>query len=198
MIRFRHLVIIGMILFTCEVYADAGLSLEAQRVQAAYTKLLSASSNPTNQLAYLNAFPCTYNEFISIFMPPDFKQLYDGHEYIFALDEIGKVFPEQTLSKLLPLETTARWNADAVNYLQHVTINLAMANPKIFIRTLSRLKKNDQYGVVKFLADGIEGPHPVFLQLIERIERSGQISLAKQMRKEVSVSTKRADHEHGR
>ena len=192
----RNLVIISFLFLACE--ANAGLSIEAQRVQTAYTKLLAASSNPSTQLSYLDAFPGTFTEFMSVFMPPDFKQLYDGHEYIFALNDIGKALPEQTLNKLLPLETAAHWNADAVNYLQEVTINLAMANPKLFIRTLSRLRKKDQDGVVKFLADGIEGPHPSFLELAKKIESIGQTLLAKQMRKEANISKKRADHEHGR
>lgn len=75
----RNLVVICILLFACEAYA--GLSIEAQRLQTAYTKLLAASSNPTTQLAYLDSFPSTYTEFMSVFMPSDFKQLYDGHEY---------------------------------------------------------------------------------------------------------------------
>ena len=192
----RNLAVAGILLFAFE--ANAGLSLEAQRVQVSYTKLLAAPSDPTTQLAYLDEFPATYTEFLSVFMPPDFKQLYDGREYIFALDDIGKAFPEQTLRKLLPLETAAHWDADAVNYLQYVTLNLAVAYPQFFVRTLSKLSRKEQDGVIKFLADGIEGPHPSFLKLADRIESAGQTSLAKQMRKEANISKKRADNEHGR
>jgi len=178
--------------------ANAGLSSEAERVQKSYAKLVSSPNDPATQLAYLEAFPQTHDEFMTVFMPPDFKQLYDGHEYVYALRDIGTAFPEKTIELLLRIVATARWNADAVNYLQNVTLGIAFSNPQLFVRCLIALAKREQDGVVRFLADGIEGPKPSFLELADRIEEVGQALLAKRMREEAQISKERADHEHGR
>lgn len=179
--------------------AKAGLLPEAQKVQAAYTKLTSEPSNASNQLAYLVAFPNNYEEFMSVFMPSDFKQLYgDSHEHFLLLADIGKQFPEQTLDRLLPIEAIARWDADALNDLQEVTISIAMDNPKIFAKCLFKQSKMKRDGVVQFLADGIEGPHPFLGELANRVERAAHVSLAKQIRHEAAISTKRANREHER
>ena len=174
------------------------LSTASERVKAAHAVLATAPSDVTAQRAFLAAFPSNFPGFLAVFMPPDFDQLYDGHEYIYPLADIGKSLPKETMEKLLKIETRGKWDADAPNYLQDVTLTLANTDTNVFLASLARLKATEQLGVIAFLAAGIEGPHPAFITLALQVEHAGQLKLAKRMRKEAELSQAEADREHGR
>ena len=180
--RRREFVICVAALTLSASVSAAELSDPAQRVKNAYAALVKAPSERNVQLAYLAAFPADFATFLAVFMPKDFKQLYDGHDYVFALSDIGNVLPEQTFAKILKIESTAKWQADAPNYLQHVSIKLALQHPRQFVSGLGRLSPSEQNGVIEFLVDGPHRPTEDFKKLTEELKRLGYVPESKQLR----------------
>jgi hypothetical protein len=174
------------------------LSPSSQRVKAEFSALTNSPTTAATEEAYLAAFPSDFREFMAIFMPPDFGQLYDGHEYIAPLQSIGESHPEEVMMKLLHLGAAATWDADAPNYLQEVTLTLAMSHTHVFVTTYSGLSEKEKKGLLTFLADGNEGPKPSFGALATRVEKSHHPELATRMLEEAKASQEAADHAHSR
>jgi hypothetical protein len=174
------------------------LSPESERVRDAHAALMGAPNSADAQKAYLAAFPSSFREFLSIFMAPDFGQLYDGHDYIASLNGIGEAWPKETMRKLLKLGSDGTWDADAPNYLQDVTLTLSIAHATVFVASYSNLTMKEQEGLLTFLADGNEGPHPSFVALAAAVEKSGNSQLAKRMSGAAKASRTQADREHSR
>jgi hypothetical protein len=178
--------------------AGPELSPASERVKAAFSALSKSPTTAATQEAYLAAFPTDFREFMAIFMPPDFGQLYDGHEYIAPLRSIGEARPKEVMTKLLHLGAGGTWDADAPNYLQDVTLTLAISHTDVFITTYSGLSEKEKKGLLAFLADGIEGPSPSFGALATQVEKSRHPELVTRMLKEAKASQEAADHAHRR
>lgn len=192
--RRAFLTLLAVALYADGAAGESDLSAAAQRVKTAHVHLMSAPSDPTAQRAYLAAFPSDFAAFRAMFMPKDFKQLYDGHDYVFALSDIGKALPEETFAKMLGIEATAKWDADAVNYLQHVTITLAQQQPKAFVSRFNALSQSEQRGVVTFLADGPHRPTASLIELTAQLEKGGYKAVAKQLREAAELRRARGEH----
>ena len=196
--KHRHYLALLAVLPTAVLAAEPKLIPAAERVKVAFVKLSKAPRDLSVQRAYLAAFPNNASEFMAVFMPADFGQLYDGHDYISALTSIGKALPEETMIKGLTIGAGAKWDADAPNYLQNILLDLAVANPKVFVSSLSSLDGPGQTNALTFLADGTEGPNEEFITLATQMKKAGRPDLTKRMLKEAQESQKRADHDHGR
>jgi hypothetical protein len=178
--------------------AGQALSPASARVKAAFLALSRSPNSAETQEAYLVAFPADFREFMAIFMPPGFDQLYDGHEYIAPLRYIGDARPKEAMTKLLRLGAGGMWDADAPNYLQDVTLTLAIAHTDVFVATYSELSAKEQMGLLVFLAGGIEGPHPSFIALATQVKKSRHPELATQMLEGAKASQDASDHAHRR
>lgn len=171
-----------MMVIWSNAYASE-LSASARKVKTAYDAFTELPSERNVQIAYLEAFPNDFETFLAVFMPKDYKQLYDGQEYVYALFDIGKVLPEQTLKLMMQIETTGKWDADAPNYLQHITINLGKMYPKEFVDSLTELSSLDQKGVINFLVDGPHRPTKSYQKLTDLLKKLGYLGIAKQLRR---------------
>jgi hypothetical protein len=169
---------------------------EARRVKSAYGAFAAQPSRVETQSAYLEAFPADYATFMAVFMADGFGQLSDGsYEYIQALDKIGRSLPEETFRKVLKIESLAHWDADGINFLQEVTLKLALARPKAFAAALEALRPAERRGVAGFLADGPHGPPEETLGLAAKLEVAGASAFASLLRQEAELSESRS-HDH--
>lgn len=178
----------GFLLFTLTTIAG-DLSKESVLVKGAYEKLLTNPSDLEIQKEYLKAFPDDFNVFLAVFMPEDFGQLYDRHDYINALFNIGTGLPRETFKKILRIETTAKWDADAVNYLQRVTLELALKYTNEFAKEFKILNPNEQKGVAGFLMDGPHGSNRRSIRLKEHLQKTGHSDIAELLQKAEKQST---------
>lgn len=70
------------------------LSPKSKRVKAAWEALNKQPDSKQLQLAYLNAFPVNKRDFIAVFEPDDFKQLYSGSKkYIDSFAALADIIP---------------------------------------------------------------------------------------------------------
>lgn len=112
----------------CANTSKMSAELEQLRLRA------EANQTASDEIAYLNAFPKTFNAFKFTFYGKninDLGELYDKHmEHLNLLDRLSKKYPDQVLSIWLSVATNGIWEADAIGILQHQLITYAANNTK--------------------------------------------------------------------
>lgn len=107
---------------------------EAKEIKLAFENLEKNPQSSTYQETYFNVFPDKADLFRKVFASPKFDQLYDGHLYIFQLNDLSQKYPEKIGSKLIGLCVgLKKWEVDAVGYIQNVTMEFANKNYKNFV-----------------------------------------------------------------
>src|SRR5690242_686618 len=100
------------------------LSSESLNVKTAFDQMKSHPDSSHKNI-YIKSLPDNYTTFSRIFDPPNFGELYDSSsEYIFVLDTISEIFPNEVCNKLLALAVNGEnylirspFIADATVYL---------------------------------------------------------------------------------
>jgi len=190
-------VITLMITLVLPVFASeqfSSLSDNSLRVKNAYEEFVQNPEDKSIQLAYLDAFPSDFVTFMAVFMPRGFGQLYDGHEYVEAIYEIGQDLPTPTMQKILKVAVSGKWDADAPNYLQGTIIGLAKLNPEVFAKEFSVLTEVEQTEVIHFLVDGPHRPTSRFVNLTEEMQTMGYMDIAAKMNKAADIARRNSGH----
>ena len=160
----------------------AGLSADSTRLVAAHAALAKDPSSKDTQRTYIDSFPSTGSSFLAVFMPADFGQLYSTADtYVSELGRIGERFPDLVFTKSLRIAHSLKWDADAVNFLQGMIIDLATSRPKEFSAAVSALPKQHQDGALGFLVSGPHRPTKEFYALISEVRASGNAALASRL-----------------
>jgi hypothetical protein len=173
------------------------LTAESRTVKQAFSALNVKPSSKQAQLAYLRAFPNTKAAFLRVFMDvPNFGQLYnESHEYIAALQRISKAYPQEVLRKCFAVGKDLTWDADAVGYLQHATVEIGVASPRTFAEEARKLTAPEQLKLFRFLAD-VES-HRDYIHyplLMKRLTETGASDLAAKLRR---AKERRIKEPHG-
>lgn len=149
-------------------------------VRASYSALKAKPTTAQAQLGYLQAFPKSGDKFLRIFMDaPTYGQLYDGHEYIEALERLGKTYPTQVLNTCFSIEKKLSRTSDAVAYLADAMVKLGIAHPQIFTAEAKHLAAVDQMALCRFLADEEDIEHDTaYEQLLKRLRQTGAMGLS--------------------
>jgi len=157
------------------------LSTKSKQVKSAYSQLKERPDSKTYQLNYISIFPSDTAQFLRVFAPPDFSQLNDGFDYIEGFFSLAKNHPVAVISKAVDIGKDLKWNADAVNYLQHGIVELGNKYTRLFIQKINSLNPKEQTNLITFLAD-VENHHayPEYKQLIRAINDAGEKGLADQ------------------
>ena len=176
--------------------ATEGLSPESARLVAAQIALAKDPSSKSLQRKYIEAFPATSASFLAVFMPANFGPLYaEANELVPELGRVGEQFPVEVLRKCLLIARSLKWDADGVNYLQQMMLELASKKPNEFSAALASLKNSEQSGALGFLVSGPHRPSPQFEILITKVRESGDISLAARL---TTIAKRRKSQEpHG-
>jgi len=128
---------------------------ESQTIKTAYDNLLKNPDNKEIQKQYINDFPDNTDVFKKVFHSSTFDQLYMvSHLYILKLAELSKNFPVLVGDKLIKLCIGLKeWDADAIGYIQHVTMGYANSNYSDFTQLIKKLNNYDLDTLATFLAD---------------------------------------------
>lgn len=129
------------------------LSVESKKVKNAFTELIRTGYTSASMLNYIECFPSDTQTFLPMFASEKFDQLYDGHEYIDALEKCGGRYPKEVIRKCINIGKDLAWDADAVAYLQDASVRLAFSNPSIFAQEYHNLSSTGKNGLIAFYAD---------------------------------------------
>ncbi len=169
---------------------------EAKKLRWAFEKLVSDPASEANQADYVAAFPSNTKTFLDVFSPKQFDQLYENsHKYMEALEQCGKLFPEVVVDKCINIGKHLVWDADAVGYLQKLSVRLASNNPRIFADKYKGLKISEQDSLINFYAD-VEN-HSAFKtyqELIDVLNSSGQTEISSKL--EAARSKRKRGNDH--
>ena len=150
------LIFFFLLVISYGAFSRAPLLPASKRMKAAYTAWKKQPKSSAQQQAFINAFPTTKKVFLAVFYSNDFGQLYDGHEYFVALDEISISYPNQVIQLCVGLGKTHPQGSDAISYLHETSIKLALAYPQLFASKVAYLTTAERLELFHFLAD-VEG-----------------------------------------
>jgi len=156
------------------------LSPKSEQVKAAWEALSKQPDSKQLQLAYLKTFPSNKRNFIAVFAPDNFKQLYDNsHVYIESFAGLAKQYPTEVIDKSVNIGKDLKWDADAIGDLQHAIVEMGIGNTVIFSKKLKSLTAIQQSHLAIFLADeeGIKHDR-TYQELIDALTKIGEKSLA--------------------
>lgn len=128
---------------------------EAQKIKTAFEQLDKEPDSKEIQKKYIEIFPDDSDIFKKVFDSPKFDQLYkDSHIFIFKLAELSESNPDEVGQKLVKLCIGfKKWDADAIGYVQHVTISYANSHYNNFMKIIKGLKQQNLVILATFLAD---------------------------------------------
>ncbi len=171
------------------------LSPQAETLQQRLAALQAQPHDRAVQTQYLEAFPKDLASFTRLFDPPDFSELYDGHDYIVALQEIAKDQPVVVGKLLIRLSKDAHKDADALTWLQVVTADYAATHTAQFVKLLRARSKAEIARLIRYLAD-VENhyAYPEYPVIIASLRKLGEGDLARQFEKAKRERMKRRDH----
>jgi hypothetical protein len=167
---------------------------EGQKLKQAYEKLVIDSFNPKLQINYVEAFPSDTGIFLKIFASPKFDQLYDGFQYIFLFEQCGRLFPKEVIGKCIDIGKNLRWDADAVGYLQRISINLATRNIPEFVAKYNSLSEKKRDDLLNFYADMEDPTFKGFQDLIDELKSVGETSITFKLEKARTDRMQRQHH----
>lgn len=163
------------------VGAEKKLSSQAQELKSSLAILQANSMDKSAQTKYLQKFPKDILTFRRLFDPPDFSELYDGHEYILVLSDLAQDQPVQVGELLIGLSKDAPQGADALSHLRQVTAEFGVNNTAMFAKLLHSRSEKEISKVIWYLAD-VENHHayPEYPQIIQNLKKIGETKLAQQ------------------
>jgi len=156
------------------------LSPQSKEVKAAWEALNKQPDSKQLQLAYLKVFPSNKRDFVAVFEPDDFKQLYSGGEkYIDSFAALAKNYPGAVIDKSINIGKDLQWEADGIGQLQGAIVVMGVNNTIIFSKRLKLLTVIQQSRLIKFLADedGIKHDQ-TYQELINGLIKIGEKALA--------------------
>jgi hypothetical protein len=128
---------------------------ETQKIKATFEQLHEEPDSKQIQKKYVEIFPDDAVIFKKVFDSPKFDQLYTvSHTFIYKLAELSESYPDEVGRKLVTLCVGLKeWDADAIGYIQHVTIGYANSHYDRFMEIIKGLKPQDLDILATFLAD---------------------------------------------
>jgi hypothetical protein len=185
----KHLILILILLlsFNYSGYSQNDkLIPEALAIKMAFDNLQKDSNSIELQKKYIDLFPDNEVIFKKVFASPNFDQLYMQSDlYIFKLSKIWDNDPELIGDKLIKLSIGFKyWDADAIGYIQHLSIDFANSHLSIFTKQVINLTSKEQDILITFLAD-VEN-HRVYKsyqKLIDQLIEINQNALADKFEK---------------
>jgi hypothetical protein len=158
-----------------------------------------AEAKPTlsNETAYLNAFPATFQKFkFTFYGETGVGELYDkAEDHLTLLEKLSKKHPAKVLSIWLNVATFGEWDADAIGILQEQLANYAAGNTKQFAEAILSRPPKQRLSIIKFLAD-VENhsAYHEYQRTTENLKVLGFKELSKQFLKAKKERQKEQDH----
>jgi hypothetical protein len=170
---------------------------EALAIKTAYNKLQDHPDSAELQKKYIDLFPDNSTVFRNVFQTLNFDQLYNNSNlYIYKLRDIWDRQPDLIGYKLIRLCIGFKsWEADAIGYIQDLTVEYANAHIRIFITKVNHLSNDDQNALITFLAD-VENhsDYKSYQSLIDNLKKNDQTDLAVKFEKARELRKSKNDH----
>ncbi len=139
-------------------YKDKGYFMaDTVKLNATYRELLKHPESKEAQMAYFEAFPNTWMEYIVTyqFVPDDKegrKNLYSvGHKHMHAFEYKLNLIPDSLYyKKLVNIAIGARKDADAANYLQGCVKDHMINHSEEILNALAPLRKGHRFEFWEF------------------------------------------------
>ena len=162
----RLFFVILLAIATINIYAqykDKGYFMaDTVKLNAAYRELLKHPESKEAQMAYFEAFPNTWMEYIVTyqFVPDDKegrKNLYSvGHKHMHAFEYKLNLIPDSLYyKKLVNIAIGARKDADAANYLQGCVESHMIDHSEQILNALAPLRKGHRFEFWEFYFSNI-------------------------------------------
>jgi hypothetical protein len=138
-----------------------GLSPLSKLVHEQALEVFNQPNSSEFKKLYLASFPKSFTDFLEIFHPKKFDQLYDGHIYIHLVDSLASEYPDLAGDIYLKLASEACLDADAPNYLRHSLVAFEQQYPYVYKKYYVGLNPEQQRNIELFksasLHDGGDG-----------------------------------------
>ena len=171
-------------LFFVILFAIATANLYAQyfmadtvKLNATYRELLKHPESKEAQMAYFEAFPNTWMEYIVTyqFVPDDKegrKNLYSvGHKHMHAFEYKLNLIPDSLYyKKLVNIAIGARKDADAANYLQGCVKDHMINHSEEILNALAPLRKGHRFEFWEFYCSNIIAEETIEEELNRLVE----------------------------
>ena len=162
----RLFFVILLAIATINIYAqykDKGYFMaDTVKLNATYRELLKHPESKEAQIAYFEAFPNTWMEYIVTyqFVPDDKegrKNLYSvGHKHMHAFEYKLNLIPDSLYyKKLVNIAIGARKDADAANYLQSCVESHMIDHSEQILNALAPLRKGHRFEFWEFYFSNI-------------------------------------------
>lgn len=118
--------------------------------------------NDRNYSSFMTEFPETYVDFLSLYgfdldkgkAAPFY---YDSYKHINFIFSDSLLNDTRYFEKIFNIATSAKWDADAINYLQDNLITFIMDNPQYVYNFIKKYSEKDIKNFFIFILDN---PHP--------------------------------------
>lgn len=143
--------------------------------------ILKSPEEESLRTKYLDDFPKTFSEFLEIFHPSNFKELYSG-SYVFLemFEDILKERPRETAKLLIGLSVDAQYDADAPSHLRGILANFISNYYDFLIGPFNKLAHAHQQNIITYICD-VENfaAYHVFNSIIRKLEEKNNKELLK-------------------
>lgn len=168
-------------------------SAELERLR----QIAEATPTLSTEMAYLNAFPATFQKFkLTFYGKTGVGELYDkAEDHLTLLEKLSKKYPAKVLSIWLNVATSGEPDADAIGILQHQLANYAAYNTRKFAEAILSKPLKQRLSIIKFLAD-VENhsAYEEYQRTVENLKVLGFKELLKQFLKAKEEREKQQDH----
>jgi hypothetical protein len=176
----RITILCFLLLSVCCHAQQQKLSPEAEKIKKAYEWLMKQPNLPENQLYYLEVFPATKDEYIKIFAPHTLDELYfNAPAYLSKFRELANMYPKQVLPKGIAIGKDLVYAQDPAETMQRTIMEMANHDTRTFAAAVHKLKRKEQTGLIRFLADVPDhNNYPEYQKLINRLEKADETKIA--------------------
>ncbi|MBS1774397.1 MAG: hypothetical protein JST82_16185 [Bacteroidetes bacterium] len=152
----------------------------AEKLQLSYEFLMKNPLAIASQIDFLEHFPKTKDDFITVFNPDDYKELYNvSHKYIAAFKMIGDKLPDSVLKIGFAIGNQLEWSSGPSDELQHALLTIASNHIEAFVDQIYKLKKKEIDGLVHYLADVEYNPQcSIYNDLVKNLQEAGAYNIA--------------------
>ena len=119
-----------------------GLSSRSLEIHNNAIAVFLDSDNDSIKKEYLSVFPVSFDEFLTIFHPDDFTELYsDSSTYVDLFHKLSLEFPQLGIPKYVSLAGEACYDADAPAYFNRNFDDIRNRFPEIYEKAASKLSE---------------------------------------------------------